>query len=116
MLSTLCEDELTSSCLSPVLPKESLDICVTQGHEFYNYKKEQRISKSSMEGTFLVAAVLSLATYRAIRNKSRAMAIDLMDFTIPETILLHTVFPHAQSVIARVRRHVLARPEDVEQA
>lgn len=69
-----------------------------------------------MEGPFIVTAVLGLATYRAIRNKSRAMAIDLMDFTIPETILLHTVFPHAQSVTARVRRHVLARPEDVEQA
>jgi hypothetical protein len=69
-----------------------------------------------MEGPFTVAAILSLATVRAIRNKSRAMVINLMDYTIPETILLHTIFPHAQSVTARVRRHVLGRPEDVEQA
>lgn len=66
--------------------------------------------------SFSALAVISLASYRAIRNKSRAMAVDLMDFTIPETVLLHTAFPHAQSLTARVRRHVLARPEDVQQA
>lgn len=42
--------------------------------------------------------------------------IDYRDYGLIKTILLHTAFPQAQSVISRVRKYVIARPEDTDQA
>lgn len=41
---------------------------------------------------------------------------DYKDFGVMRALLLHTVFLQAQNVISRIRKHVIARPDDIGQA
>lgn len=65
---------------------------------------------------FAAVIPLVLEVLVAIARTARSISVDYHDYGLLQTFLLWTLFFQARPVTSRVRNHVIARPEEINQA